>query len=251
MNKKLVFFLSLLFLFIAYFLGFDRYISNQISKLNTVVNSFYLNTILTLESIIDRYIFQINYIEQLKNENEKNELYKIKYDTIQTLFHEINQSNSLVYQTDLNLSKTQVLRFKSIYDNSTVILDHLYDANKTIQAMVSLDGYSAGIAFHKDDQVIGLFNNNPKCNYTVYIGNDKATGITSGFNNVGELIVKFVPNWQNVHLSDEVITSGMDAIFPLGIKVGKVVEIIESENTKTLYVAPYAYTYKSRFFYIF
>ena len=36
------------------------------------------------------------------------------------------------------------------------------------------------------------------------------------------LVAKYIPSWMNIYIGDEVITSGMDDIFPQGLKLGKI-----------------------------
>jgi cell shape-determining protein MreC len=80
-------------------------------------------------------------------------------------------------------------------------------------------GISSAIALKQDNKTIALLNQNKKCNYTVFIGKKQVPGITSGVTKDNKMLIKFIPIWKHINIDDEVITSGMDKIFPYGIKV--------------------------------
>lgn len=237
MNKKLIYFFIFTIIIFSYIFNVDRLIRNQISTLNNSITNLYLNTIVITQESVNRYFNQITYIEQLLKLNEEYLQYKIKYNQLISSNDTI-QNKDLLGQ-DIKLQKISILKYKKLNDFSKVILTKKEDDNKTINALITYDGYSAGIAMNIDNDFIGYLNNNDKCNYAVYIGNKKATGITSGITKDGMLKIKYVPLWQDVSIGDEVITSGMDDIFPLGVKIGIVKKIKSIENTKTVYLQPY------------
>jgi len=249
MNKKLIFFFIITIVIFSYIFNVDRFIKNQVSTLNNSITNTYLNIIVTTQEFINKYINQLNYIEQLLKQNEDYLQYKIKYN-------QLLSSNEKIIDQDLvkqkiKLQKISVLKYDRLNDFSKIVLTKKEDDNKTINALITYSGYSAGIAMHIDDMFIGYLNNNSKCNYAVYIGNSKATGITSGVAKNGNLVIKFIPLWQEVNVGDEVVTSGMDDIFPVGIKVGTVKKIKSTENTKIVYVQTYIDPLKETKFLLF
>jgi len=237
MNKKLIFFFILTVVILSYIFNVDRFIKNQVSTLNRSITNSYLNIMVTTQEFIDKYINQLNYIDQLLKQNEDYLQYKIKYNQFLSLSKK-NIDQDLV-EKKLKLQKISALKYDKLNDFSKIVLTKKKDDNKTINALITYSGYSAGIAMNIDNMFIGYLNNNTKCNYAVYIGNSKATGITSGVTTEGDLVIKFIPLWQEVNIGDEVITSGMDDIFPIGIKVGVVKRIKSTENTKIVYVQTY------------
>ena len=59
------------------------------------------------------------------------------------------------------------------------------------------------------------------------------------YGNRKEVLVKYISQWLQPKVGDEVMTSGLDKIFFEGIKVGVVTEVIEEESSKTVVVKPY------------
>ncbi len=102
----------------------------------------------------------------------------------------------------------------------------------------------------QNNQTVSYLNPNPKCNYAVFIGKTNAPGITSGANKKGDIIIKYIPKWYMINVDDEVITSGMDDIFPKGIKVGIITSIKELPNTKIATIKPYAKVLSKKNFYL-
>lgn len=251
MNKKILFILSILVILLFYVFNVERVINNKLSALNSFINKQYVSVVVKIEQVVDKYLFQLDYIEQLKKQNDQMHFYETLYNVANANLNDLKYLSSLTFNTELNLTKTTVLRYYKLNDFSKVILDTPSEKIDKIKALITYDGYSAGIVMNKEQQSVAYLNKNQKCNYAVYIGEEKATGITSGMTSDGLLRVRFIPLWQNVKESDEVITSAMDDIFPYGIKVGKVLKIIEHENTKDALVVPYIDSMSIKNFYIY
>ena len=147
------------------------------------------------------------------------------------------------------LSKIDVLSYINFSDFSKVILKPVSDVKK-ISALITKNGYSAGIIKKKGIEYIGYLNHNPESNYAVYIGENNVPGITHGIPHNENIKIKFIPLWQNINIGDKVITSGMDNIFPYGIKVGYVSSIKKLSTTQEAFVKPYAKVYSQKYFYI-
>ena len=147
--------------------------------------------------------------------------------------------------------KIKVLSYFKLNDNSKVIIDYKDIKKDKIYPLITYDGYSAGIALNQKNRNIAYLNNNERSNYTVFIGNSNAPGITSGINENGKLKIKHIPLWKKININDEVITSGMDNIFPYGIKDGKVLKIDKMETTQNILCKPYGKVLSQRYFYIF
>ena len=77
-----------------------------------------------------------------------------------------------------------------------------------------------------------------------------APGITSGMDDNGNLLIGHIPKWFSVNVNDEVITSGMDEIYPYGVRVGRVIGSKNLLNTKMAIVKPYASVISKKYFYI-
>lgn len=86
------------------------------------------------------------------------------------------------------------------------------------------DGRTAGIAFYKDNLLLGALNGDPKVSYSVFIGEDKNMGILKTDIN-GKVVVEYINAWSAIKEGDEIITSGLDNIFFEGLGVGVVKKV--------------------------
>ena len=235
----------------GYYFNIERDIKDKINQVNTSISSAFLTNLVNIEFIIDKYFNQANYIEELKRAYDSNENYKIKYNLLKNKNNELQKLLHLNYKYDYNLIRLKVLSYVNLNDMSKVTLDYNLDDNSKIYALLTYDGFSAGIAFKKDGQNIAYLNSNERCNYTVFIGNNNAPGITSGMDSQGSLVIKYIPLWKKINVDDEIITSGMDEIYPYGIKVGVVKYIKKGETTQEVLAKPYSSALSERYFYLY
>jgi len=252
MNKKLLLFIIAIIIAIMYLFSFEKTIYQELLKVNSKVQKVYLNTFLYIHQAVNKYFNQLDYIEQLKEQNRLSTQYKLLYEQKSNDYNQLVSYLEIQKSSKLDFEEVKVISYYQMSDYSKVIIDYKPElTNEKIKALITYDGYSAGIVVYKNGQHIGYLNQNKKSNYTVYIGKDNAPGITAGTNAQGRLIIKYVPIWKEVKLGDEVITSSMDSIFPYGIKVGKVEKINKDENIQEIIVRPYANTVGSRDFYLY
>jgi len=253
MNKKFTLFLILLTIGILYIFNIEKVIQNKLSMLNSSIQSTYINFIISLHATIDKYFNQLSYINKLIISNDEHLKYKTLYEATQSQLKQLNKNVQIIQKNDLdlNLVKIKVLSYYKFNDNTRVIINKKGLDSSKIYSLITFDGYSAGIVLNKNNTSIAYLNENKKSNYTVFIGSENVPGITSGMKNNGQILVKYVPIWQNIALGDEVITSSMDNIFPYGIKVGKVTKIKEQDNMKEVLVQPYAQTLGNRDYYLY
>ena len=233
---------------LGYIFNIDKDITKYFYTTTDSIKKTYMQTLTFLKDGVNFYIFQLETIDQLRSQINKNKNYKILYEStnneLKILNNELNGS-----QIEFDTIYTKVVSYTNLNDYSKVILDKDIPENK-IYPLLMPQGYSAGIAMLQDKRSMALLNNNPKCNYAVFIGNSNAPGITSGTNERGEIIIRHIPIWFKINIDDEVITSGMDRVFPTGIKVGKIVAVKELVNTKEAYVKPYIDVLTKKHFYM-
>jgi len=253
MNKKLTLFLILISIGLLYLFNIERVIQNKLSILKKSIQSTYVNSVVTISNFVDKYLNQLDYIEQLKNSNNQHLQYKLLNDVKENELKELTNSLNMVQSNTLPLSleKVKVLSYYKLEDNSRVIIDKSDLNSSKIYALITFDGFSAGIVLHKNEISLAYLNQNSKCNYTVGIGDENVPGITSGFNEEGNLLVKYVPIWQTITIGDEVRTSSMDSVFPFGVKVGKVLSIHTDDNIQEVLVQPYAKTLGNRNYFLY
>lgn len=250
MNKKFIFIVLIILISLLYFFNFEKVIASKFSSINNAISSYYIQAFIFTGDVVNKYFNQLNYVEELKKSNNEYLQYKLLYEKKVEEIRELNKTLQILVNPEKVYEKIKVLSYYSIGDYSKVIIDKGYIPKEKIYPLITLDGFSAGIAMNKNNQSIAYLNQNEKCNYTVYIGEENAPGITSGVTENGEIIIRYVPIWKEVEIDDEVITSGMDSIFEFGIKVGKVTSIKVFENTKEILVKPYATTFGVRNFFI-
>jgi len=254
MNKKISLFILILFIGIGYLFNIERDIHKKLVYFNNYIQTSYNNTINSISSAYSRYINQIDHIKELTLQNEEYQKYKILYEQNYNLLtndksNHFSNSSSITFNN--NYTKVKALSYIKLNDFSKIVLDINLDKDSEIYALITPDGYSAGTVMHKNNKTIAFLNQNDRCNYTVYIGNNKSPGITSGMLDNGNLIINYVPIWKEVKVGDKVITSGMDNLFPFGINVGVVVSFKINENTQQVLIKPYAKTLELREFYIY
>jgi rod shape-determining protein MreC len=249
MSKKVVFILLFILITLGYIFKIDILLINKINIFNAYIKSSYILYTSKSANFVTRYFSQINTIETLQEKVDSNENYKILYELNQA---ELNTIKSEIFldtvDNNLSVKYISVLSYVQLNDFSKVILNT--KANKEIRALVTPEGYSAGIVLEQNNQAIAYLNSNARCNYAVYIGENSASGITSGTDLNGDIIIKHIPKWKYINIGDKVTTSGIDNIFPQGIKVGIVTSIRNLVDTKVVTVKPYKDVMAKKHFYI-
>ncbi|MBE0499374.1 MAG: rod shape-determining protein MreC [Campylobacterales bacterium] len=237
MNKELIGFLFVSFAVLIGVLQFTNWIQAPFVGVLNGAKSFYYETIDKTSSTIDEHFEQQTTIQELQEKNKK-------LENSNLLMHEfaveLNQmfeqhQSSLAISPKVQLVKT--LSYARLGDINRVWLDMKDFNTSKIYGLVS-KGYSAGIVTFKHGQPMALLNSDYKCSYAVYIGKKRAPGIVHG-KNTEEMIVEFIPNWIEISVGDEVFTSGLDNLFFNGLKVGRVIEVTQSQGFQNARIKPY------------
>jgi len=249
MTKKIFFVFLIILVVLGYIFNIDKTISTKLTSVSLDIKSTYNQNIYYISNIIDRYINQQKNIESLQKKVSLNNNYKILYETSQEELLEFKKV-FLDKNNSAEVNYVSVLSYINLNDFSKVILDTNLSQENKILALVTPQNYSAGIVLRQNNQTVSYLNTNTKCNYAVFIGNQKAPGITSGITKKGNLLLKHVPKWYTINKGEEVLTSGQDGIFPQGIKVGRVLFVNELVNTKNVIIKPYAKVLSKKYFYI-
>jgi rod shape-determining protein MreC len=231
-----------------YIFNVDQSVSSNFKFINDI-KKFYTEKLIIVEETLTKYFFQSKTIENLKLENQDLKKYRLLYAEENLELTKIKDihANLKNYKSDLKLAK--VLSYVDFDDFTKVWLD----AKKTdlkIEGLIS-ENYAAGIVVNKGNQALALLNGNEKSNYAVFIGENRAPGITHGISNSNVLLAKYIPIWINIKVGDEVITSGMDNIFFEGLKVGRVVAIKKMADMQEARIEPYINALEQNFFYIY
>lgn len=246
--NKLVFLFILLIVTVVYIFKKDRLLSDNYPIINEL-KAKYIQKVITFEEIAQTYFKQTQTIKELKAQNEELVKFQSLFQSTQTQLQNLQAAIDSVHNIEEDVKLAKVLSYVDMNDFTKVWLDLKKEDNK-IEALI--DGeYSAGIVINKSGYAQALLNGNEKCNYSVFIGENKAPGITHEHKESKYITVKYIPIWIDIKVSDEVVTSGMDNIFFEGLKVGKVVHIKRMADIQEATVLPYAQVLKKEYFHIY
>jgi rod shape-determining protein MreC len=246
--NKLVFLFILLIITVVYIFKKDRLLSDNYPIINEI-KALYIEKAINTEEIIQKYFQQTQTIEKLKTQNKELIEYQSLYTSTQSTLENLKAALPYIHESEERIELAKVLSYVELNDFTKIWLD-IDKENTQIDGLI--DGeFSAGIVINKSGFAQGLLNGNEKCNYAVFIGKNKAPGITHAHLNKKYITVKFIPIWMNIEIGDEVITSGMDNIFFEGLKVGKVVDIKKMADIQEATVEPYANVLNKKYFHIY
>lgn len=210
-----------------------------IGGINQAVLNSYVSMVFSINQKVDEHIKQTKEIQRLKTENQslqKSAILSIAFAS--KLSALLKEHNTTSYHP--NVALVHSIGYANLNDYGKVWLTFNDFNTSRIYGLLS-QGYAAGIVVSSSEQPMGLLLSDPKSIFSVYVGNEKMQGVAQG--NRKGLLVKYISQWLQPQIGDEVITSGLDSIFFEGIKVGKVSEIIEEESSKTVVVEPYMSTH--------
>ncbi len=237
MNKELLSFFSL---FVALLVGALYYTNNIqgpfISALN-YLKSNYHNTTEFFQNTIDRHTFQAQYIDELKDKLQK---YENNHLVMQQMASEVNdlfKANNSEFKANPKVELVRTISYEKFGDLNRVWID-VQEYNSSKIYGLTYNELVAGIVVSQNGKALGLLNRDFQSSYAVYVGDEKAPGITHG-NNAQNLLVKFIPAWFKIEIGDEVITSGLDEIFFKGLKVGRVLSVKTSQGYQNAVIQPY------------
>jgi rod shape-determining protein MreC len=235
---------------LGYIFNFDKLMSNLFLGATSDARWSYSNSITVVKDTVNSYFNQAETLQNFSTQRDKNTHYKILYESAQ---NELNNLKNDMQIMDVNLSYQTIyakaVSYITLNDFSKVVLDKNLPAGK-LYPLLTPQGFSAGIVRVHNNITIGYLNTNEKANYATFIGETNAPGITSGADENGYILIQHIPKWYTIKVNDEVVTSGMDEIFPYGVKVGRVVGSKELLNTQMAIVKPYAFVTSKRYFYI-
>lgn len=233
---------------LVYIFNLNNAIVNKFTTFTNSIKGKYIDSFVDSGNFVTKYFDQANTIEELRKSNQELKEYKLLYQaSIKELEH---IASVLTWEkfSHPNLSLTRVISYKNPNDSSQIWIDYPLEHEQIVGLV--FDNYAAGIAISYENKSLALLNHNEKSNYGVLIGEEKATGITYGSDNEGNILIKYIPLWQNLKVGDIVYTSGMDGIFFEGLLVGEIVSIKEGVNTYEAYMKPFVSSSTKRFFYV-
>ena len=224
---------------------FSAPVREKVLSLPLHVKTLFLSTVDSFKAKIDTFYQQKQKIAQLEKElasSRKNALLSVAFAS--KLNHLLEECNLTAYRP--HLRPVRALSYVTLGDFGRVWLD-FPDYNRSKIYGLLFQGYAAGIVDEENGYPMARLLRNPKMVFSVAIGKKRDLGILFGGKDF--LSVKYIPSYADVHLGDEVITSGHDNIFYEGVKVGEVVDIQVYNLYKMAIVKPYALLHDPEFFY--
>ncbi|MCE3040112.1 rod shape-determining protein MreC [Helicobacter anatolicus] len=161
---------------------------------------------------------------------------KDKLDRVLKFYPQLNLFDKHIFSPVMAMSYVELSQYNRVWLNSNF---KKYSSD-SIFGLVR-DGYALGIAVVENERLLGLFNGDEKCSYSVYIGENKTPALIHfDPDDKDRLLADFIPQYYQIAVGDEVVTSGLDGIFIENISVGKVEKIIDSSGYVTAKIVPYA-----------
>ncbi len=251
--KSRVFFVLLLLVALFVAIGDkSKKTHNAILRVINPIKQTYKNFTLKVEDRSKSYIFQKESIEKLTRENRVIKRYLLD----QT--HYLQQVNNLFKQ----LPSLERLPYKSIALVDTISYVKLNSFNEILltnpkkNKLIENKVYGliqkntiGGTAIVKSGNLYGYLTSNPRCKFSVFVGENKTPGIAEGVDK-NTMLIKYIPKWANIKEGDLVETSGLDNIFFANIPVGKVISVKVENSYKTAYISTTSDTLHPKFFFL-
>ncbi len=185
-------------------------------------------------------------VEELRIENE---LLNIQLNSLTEVERENERLQVLLnareeYEALSPVYAKVIAKDTGIWFDTFAINRGINDGISTNMAVVNGSGligrvYEVGMNYAKVLTII-----DPRSSVAALIGrtrdNGMMQGITTTSNEAVECYMYYLPNIANVRVGDDVFTSGLDSLFPKGIKIGTVIAISREADTSDKYavIAP-------------
>ncbi len=214
---------------------FSSYARNFVLDCANYAINVYENSLKFVKSNINEHFSQADQIRTLRERNA--ELEK-SAGLLLAFAYELNGllADKNITSFSPQIKPVRALSYAQIGDYGKVWLDFPdFNASKIYGLM--FNGKSAGIAANEGGRALAYLQSDPKSVFSVYIGENKIAGIAKG---AGKNIeIKFIAQWLEPKVGDEVFTSGLDGIFFGGIPVGKIVAVQDRDLYQSAVDEPY------------
>ncbi len=244
-KKAGIFAAALLLVLLLYRL--DSQLRVWVLMLTNSIKSLTVQTIDNIDLFFDRYFQQAQKIALLESQNRKLQKSQILLAELRQRLQALTKDCNVSIPLGVDLKYVRALAYEKFGDYSAMWLNTSLPRRKI--AGLLKGEFVAGIVIEKQGRALALLNGNPKCSYGVLIG-ERAQGIATGSGDNRFVIVKYIPNYESFHVGQTVITSGLDGIFPYGLKVGVVIEVWQEGNYKVARVRTFADLVHPRFFWL-
>ncbi|MBQ9291866.1 MAG: rod shape-determining protein MreC [Campylobacter sp.] len=237
-------FLAVVFVILS--LVFGSQIRGSVVEFSGFVINKYYETTTFIKNTMNEHFRQAEEIKILREQNK--ELEK-SAALLSTFAWELNQilidKNSSKFAPDVRLVK--ILSYAQTSDYNKFWVEFPEFKQDKVYGLIS-EGNTAGILLNKDNKPLAILQRDEKSAFSVFVGENKIPGLANG--NSNGISVKFIPQWLEPKVGDEVFTSGLDGVFFAGVPVGKVKEIKDEQLYKSAVVEPYAGQSMPTFLYV-
>jgi len=250
MNKRFFKYLVVAFAIFIMAFGAQNIIQSLFLNGALSIQAAYHQTIDTIQNSFYEHFKQQKHIQQLQAKIENCQKNKIETTYLVKQLDALYKASHSKLKSYVNITLVKTLSYANYADFNKIWLDFQEFNQSKIYGLI-YDDYAAGIVINKNSKPLALLNADPKSTMAVYIldKQQKAPGIIHGNGN-DKLIIEYIPTWIPIHKGDEVITSGLDALFFEGLKVGKVLKVELSQGYQKAVVDPYFKANEPHFFHV-
>ena len=250
MKTRIIFIILLLLILGVLLTRNDERITNTLLNIINPIKQNYKAFTQEIEDKGQSYLFQKEAIEKLSKENRilrKRLLEQTHYiKQVKDIYEVLPRLSKLPVH---NIALTSTISYVKLNSFSQIILTKPKDlTEKKIYGLMQ-DSVVAGIARLKNNQLYGYLTSDPKCRFSVFVGQEQAPGIAIGMEK-NNMIVKFIPKWHKIKKGDKVLTSGLDNIFFAGLPVGIVTKVDVHSAYKVAYIKTYADVFHPKVFFL-
>lgn len=198
-------------------------------------------------------------IQSLLNTYEENKHLKVRLEdfaSLETKVSDLERENAALQElvdSEASLRDFEPIQATVIARNpdqweEKIVLNrgssHGVEKNMAVMTAKGLIGKITVVtSFTSEVELINTTNANYRVSAYVQSGKADVYGLIEGFDQErGELVVKRLDNTSKIKKGERVMTSGLGGIFPKGILIGEVTEVVADEFglTKSAYVKPSA-----------
>lgn len=191
-----------------------------------------------------RYLDQADYLKELHEDNKKLLQENFLYRQVIGELKKERQSADATLGSSPSLTRVRAISYVNPPSFTRLWIAYRGGDAAKIYGLIypgssAGESVAAGIALWAgEERREALLNADSKCAYAVLVGASMAPGIAMGQNS-REMVVRYIPNWMEIKVGDEVTTSGLDGIFYAGIKVGRVKSVGGDSAYKEAVIEPY------------
>ena len=243
MTKKYIYFIAVLIIIliavISYMIKNDRKLNvfeGLIKDTVVSVQKFFYIPIKNITDFTDDYFHLKNILEEniyLKTNLDKIESLEAENIELKQELKKLKEELSVEYVlSEYDYLNATVISRNSFYWYNTLTIDKGKN-NGIEEGMVVIN--STGLigkivnvsTFSSDVKLITTNDTNNKISVTITNGNNKLTGLINTYNyEEGFLKVEGISNTETVNIGDYVYTSGLGGVFPSGVLIGRVENIV-------------------------